>query len=89
MNDIDWTGLIFGTLVLVLAASILIVVLVQGNKYLLARFGRAADERYAELVTRYEKLAGEVGAAQAGNAETLADLRGRVIEIDRMLREVQ
>jgi hypothetical protein len=89
MNDIDWTGLIFGTLTLVLAATILIVVLIQGNKYVLARAARAGDDRYAALTARYEELAAGVSTTQAGNTETLADIRDRVAEIERMLREVE
>ena len=89
MNDIDWTGLIFGVVTLVLAATILVVVLIQGNKYVLARSARAADDRYAALTARYEELVAGVHTAQAANTETLADIRAGIAEIERMLREVE
>lgn len=89
MNDIDWTGLIFGVTTLVLAAAILIVVLTQGSKYLQARTERASEQRYATLTERYEELAAGVRTDQASTGETLADIRTRLAEIERMLREVE
>lgn len=88
MNSEDLTGVIFGMGVLVLGTIILVVVLTQGVRYLNARADQASDNRFAELNERYEALVEKVAGGQEASATDLADIRTRVGEIERLLREV-
>lgn len=87
MNE-DWTGVIFGMGVLVLGTVILVVVLVLVGRFVTDRAQRNADRRYAELAERYEALAEKVSAGQDAETESLTEIRTRVTEIERMLRDV-
>ena len=89
MNEIDVTGVIFGMGTLVLSTVILVVVLHHVGNYLRERNERAADNRFADLVERYEQLASDMSASQSSAGEVLGDVRSRVVEIERMLREVE
>lgn len=89
MSGDDWVGVIFGFGFLVLATAILIVVLHHLGKYLQARGERASESRYVALTESYEDLAGGLRTSQASTAETLEDIRARLTEIERMLREVE
>ena len=88
MSSEDLTGVIFGMGVLVLGTVILVVVLTQGVRYLNGRADRANDDRYAALNERYEALVEKVSDGQEASAADLADIRTRVGEIERLLRDV-
>jgi hypothetical protein len=88
MNSEDLTGIIFGMGVLTLGTTILVVVLTQGVRYLNGRADRENDDRYAALNERYEVLVEKVTGGQEASAADLADIRTRVGEIERLLRDV-
>jgi hypothetical protein len=88
MSSEDLTGVIFGMGVLVLGTVILVVVLTQGVRYLNGRADRENDDRYAQLSERYEALASKVSDGQESSSADLADIRTRVGEIERLLRDV-
>ena len=88
MSSEDLTGVIFGMGVLVLGTIILVVVLMQTGRLINLRSQRTEDSRYAELAERYEALATKVSGGQDASAEDLADIRTRVGEIERLLRDV-
>jgi hypothetical protein len=88
MSSDDLTGVIFGLGVLVLGTVILVVVLTLAGRIFSVRAQRADDNRYAELAERYEALAAKVGDGQDAGAADLAEIRTRVGEIERMLRDV-
>lgn len=88
MSSEDLTGVIFGMGVLVLGTTLLVVVLTQGVRFLNGRAERANDDRYAQLNERYEALVEKVSGGQEASASDLADIRSRVGEIERLLRDV-
>jgi hypothetical protein len=88
MNSEDLTGVIFGMGVLVLGTIILVVVLTQGVRYLNARADKTSEDRFAGLNERYEVLVEKVSGSQESSAADLADIRTRVVEIERLLRDV-
>jgi hypothetical protein len=88
MSSDDLTGVIFGMGVLVLGTTILVVVLMQAGRLLNVRSQRADDNRFAELSERYETLVEKVSSGQESSAADLADIRTRVGEIERLLRDV-
>jgi len=88
MSSDDLTGVIFGMGVLILGTIILVVVLMQAGRLINLRSQRTEDNRYAELTERYEALAVKVSGGQDASAEDLADIRTRVGEIERLLRDV-
>ena len=89
MNDVDWSGVVFGMGVLTLGTVILIAVLMQVGSYLRARSARAEEKHHLELIQRYEELAAQIAAHQGAAAEGLDEVRTRVAEIERMLRAVE
>jgi len=88
MSSDDLTGIIFGMGVLILGTIILVVVLMQVGRLINARTQRTDDNRFAELTERYEALAVKVSDGQEASAADLADIRTRVGEIERLLRDV-
>ena len=88
MSSDDLTGVIFGMGVLTLGTIILVVVLTQAVRYLNGRADRENDDRYAALNERYEVLVEKVTGGQEASAADLADIRTRVGEIERLLRDV-
>lgn len=84
----DWTGLIFGTLVLILITVIFMTILLVGASYLKARSARHDEQRLEQLVARYEELLARSDKHNEAFSADMADVRGRVVEIERMLREV-
>jgi len=88
MSSEDLTGVIFGMGVLVLGTTILVVVLTQSVRYAKVRADKNADDRFAGLTERYEALVEKVGGGQEASAADLADIRTRVTEIERLLRDV-
>lgn len=89
MEDIDWTGVIFGMGVLVLGTVILVVVLIVGERFYRARAQRQDLLRMHDLVERYERYADEAEKHQESVDTGLSDVRARLTEIERMLREVE
>jgi len=88
MSSEDLTGIIFGMGVLTLGTIILVVVLMQAGRLINVRAQRAEDNRFAELSERYEALAVKVSDGQDASAADLTDIRTRVGEIERLLRDV-
>jgi hypothetical protein len=88
MEDVDWTGVIFGMGVLTLGTIILVVVLIVGERFYRARAQRQDLVRLASLVERYERTAGATEEHQRTAAGDLADVRTRLESIERMLSEV-
>jgi hypothetical protein len=88
MSSEDLTGVIFGMGVLVLGTIILVVVLMLAGRLFSVRAQRADDNRFAELAERYETLATRISDGQDAGASDLAEIRTRVGEIERLLRDV-
>ena len=88
MEDVDWTGVIFGMGVLTLGTIILVVVLIVGERFYRARAQRQDLVRLTSLVERYERTADTTEQHQKVAAGDLADVRTRLESIERMLREV-
>lgn len=84
----DWTGVFFGLTVLFLGTVILVVVMLVGASFAKARVARRDEKGLEDLVARYEELVAQVGQDGSVVRADLADVRGRVTEIERMLREV-
>jgi len=89
MEDIDWTGVIFGMGVLILGTIILVVVLIVGERFYRARAQRQDMLRLTSLVDKYEQSAQSTAAHQESAAADLADVRTRLESIERLLREVE
>ena len=89
MEDIDWTGVIFGMGVLVLGTIILVVVLIVAERFYRARAQRHDMVRLTTLVEKYEQTAAESADHQRATTADLADMRTRLESIERMLREVE
>lgn len=89
MDDIDLTGVIFGTLTLTLMTIIVVVVLHQAGHYARARTARKDEERLVALVDRYERSAAATSGYQEAAAGDLAEIRSRLDAIERLLREVE
>ena len=89
MEDVDWTGVIFGMGVLVLGTVILVVVLIVGERFYRARAQRQDLLRLHDLVEKYESYAETSEKRQETVDAGLADVRGRLTEIERMMREVE
>lgn len=84
----DWTGVIFGMGVLILGTIILVVVLVLASSFAKAKIARREQHDLEALVKRYEDLASQVRDHQDTLAADTADVRRRVVEVERILREV-
>lgn len=84
----DLTGVIFGIGVLTLGTVILVVALILAGSFARAKVARREELKLEELTQRYEELAAQVRAHQDTLAADTADIRSRVMEIERMLREV-
>lgn len=89
MNEIDWTGVIFGMGVLTLGTIILVVVLIVGERFYRARAQRQDMLRLTALVERYEQTTETTALHQEAAATDLADVRTRLESIERLLREVE
>ncbi len=89
MNDIDWTGVIFGMGVLILGTIILVVVLIVAERFYRARAQRQDLDRMAAPVARYEQMAAEGVDHQRAATSDLAEVRTRLESIERLLREVE
>ncbi len=88
MEETDWTGVIFGMGVLTLGSILLIVVLIVGERFYRARSQRHDLDRLTTLIQKYEETAIATARSQESTATDLADVRTRLAEIERMLREV-
>lgn len=88
MDQEFWYGLVFGFGVLVLGTILLVVILIQGGSFQRAKIARREQAADRELIARYEELTEATSTAQQQTAEDLADVRRRVAEIERMIREV-
>lgn len=84
----DWTGVIFGMGVLILGTAIVIAGLMAGSSFAKAKAARADEEKFTDLIRRYEGLATQVRDHQDALATDTGDVRRRVVEIERILREV-
>jgi hypothetical protein len=89
MNEIDWTGVIFGMGTLVLGTTILIVVLIVAERFYRARAQRQDLVRLTTLVEKYEQTAAASMEHQRGASTDLAEMRARLESIERLLREVE
>lgn len=89
MNDIDWTGVIFGMGVLILGTIILVVVLIVAERFYRARAQRQDLDRMTALVETYEQMAAEGVDHQRAATNDLAEVRTRLESIERLLREVE
>jgi hypothetical protein len=88
MNDIDWTGVIFGMGVLILGTIILVVVLIVGERFYRARAQRQDMVRLTALVERYAASAESTARHEESVATDLAVVRNRLDSIERLLRDV-
>lgn len=84
----DWTGVIFGMGVLILGTIILVVVLIVASSFAKAKITRHEEERLRDVVNKYEDLASQLRNHQDTLATDTADVRRRVVEIERILREI-
>lgn len=89
MDQEFWYGLVFGFGVLVLGTIILIVILIQGGSFQRARMARREQAAERELLERYEDLAGRTTRNQDSVRAELSEIRDRLAEVERMLREVE
>jgi hypothetical protein len=88
VDQASW-GNVIAIVFLIVIASIVIVVIWQHHATRQATAAVLRDDEYKKLAERattaHEQIVQELGAA---NAE-LSDLRGRVAEIERMMKEVE
>ncbi|GAB08658.1 hypothetical protein GOARA_014_00060 [Gordonia araii NBRC 100433] len=84
----DWTGVIFGMGVLILGTILVVVVLLVASSLAKAKVARRDEEKLEELVKRYEALSTQLREHQETLAADTGDVRRRVVEIERILREV-
>ena len=89
MNDIDWTGVIFGMGTLILGTIILVVVLIVAERFYRARAQRQDLLRLTTLVEKYEQTAVESINHQRTATAHLAEVRTRLESIEALLREVE
>jgi hypothetical protein len=89
MNDIDWTGVIFGMGVLILGTVVLIVVLIVAERFYRARAQHQDLTRFTKLVEQYEQTAADSTEHQRAATADLAEVRTRLESIERLLREVE
>lgn len=89
MDEVDWNGVFFGLGFLVLATVVLVVVLIQLGAFSKARISRRQEDEFRALSERYEALAVASTDTQQTAAAELTAIRGRLDEIERMLREVE
>lgn len=83
-----WISVIYGAGVLLLGTIILVVILILAGSFAKARVARRDEEKHEQLLQRYEDLARRLSDQQEGLAADTSDVRRRVTEIERMLREV-
>lgn len=84
----EWNGVIFGMGVLILGTVILVVVLILAGSFAKAKVARREEEKLEAILHRYEDLASHVRDHQSAIATDTADVRRRVIEVERILRAV-
>ncbi len=89
MDEVDWNGVFFGLGFLVLATVVLVVVLIQLGAFSRARISRRQEDEFQALSEKYEALAVESTDTQQTTVAELTAIRGRLDEIERMLREVE
>lgn len=87
MSD-NWMTVIFGAGSLLLCTIVVVVILIVAGRYLKTRSDRVPEEKLSELTERYQALAEAVSERQETHSADLADIRTRVVEIERLLREV-
>lgn len=91
-NEIDWTGVIFGVTFgfgFLVLMTILIVVGVRtwaSNKQAAAALAR--DDAFRKLAESYDSLLQRTAVAQQATAADLAELRGSVTQMEKLMREV-
>ncbi|HZJ05907.1 MAG TPA: hypothetical protein VFD59_10600 [Nocardioidaceae bacterium] len=84
-----WYGLVFGFGGFALSTVVLVVVINQFGAFWRARIARREEAQDRALIERYEQLAGEQNRVHTAAATDLADVRERLTEIERLLREVE
>jgi hypothetical protein len=84
-----WYGLLFGLGTLVLGTIVLVIVLIQGGAFARARVARRETAQERELIARYEELADSSASTQDNVSTELSQIRRRLDDIERMLREVE
>ena len=89
MESMDWQTVTMGLGVLILTTIVVVVILMQVGSFSRGRVARQEAERYREVVARYETNATDQAQFQSAAAADLVDVRQRLTEIERMLREVE
>jgi uncharacterized membrane protein len=80
--------MLFAIGVLALGTAIIITVLILTGTFAKARIARREEEKLEELIQRYDDLATQIRNHQDALAADTSDVRRRVVEVERMLREV-
>jgi hypothetical protein len=88
VDEAAW-GNLFAVIAIIVIAAVLIVIIWQVFSTRRATATLVRDDAYRKLAERttaaHEQIVQELSAA----SEELADLRGRVAEIERMMKEIE